>query len=778
MPAVLQKALADLRRYPLQTLMLLIITAGAMAVFSLGILSIAQSGDPYTRLHESIKAPHLWAWFPGKADSYLDQLRKLPGTQQYTEWKATFVATTIGTQSAAEDAFVMAVPGGTKDAPGLRLEEGRHVTPGETGVVVIDRTFAREKKINLGDEVVVNTPDAQIPLKVVGMVVHTYACKYPLCKPSFFFTTEEVYKALGLPADHIQLSMYVTAATPQEVAKVTREARKIVADYAECGCLKTEPRVSSYLDVRDVYQFLNSLRYILQVVFGVFAIVAVGLILANAISGMVLAEWRTIGILKALGFKRSQIVGVYFLQSLVIGLAGSALGVAVAHAMAPSQIKDLFDSLGTQPTLTFNPTFAISAVLIGGLVTALFAVPAAIGAAKSRPAEAIAYGFKVFSKKPSWLVRLLWSLRAPLPFVLGVRDAVARPARFITTVVTIIIAIFVMHFSFTFERYLTETSTSPALENRYHQVTVASNKLTPAEIESFLNGRAEVAAYHSETRARISNPGIAYQAAAVAYGPGVEKLPYYAQEGRWFQQKDEVVAGVSFLRAVGAKVGDTITVVISEKSRPVKVVGQIFDMDFGGNLLVMSKETFQEFDSTLQPIRYLVKLKDAGQASAVASGWMESTGFSLVVKKLDSEAPAEIKSMVTMLRQMAWILALIAAISLVSTMMMNSRERVLDTGILKSVGLSPAGTIAMAAIGATLIGLVGIAIALPSARGMSKWLMDGGKDFGFGAFHTPELGAGVLALIGGIVIVLAVAASLPAALWSARVSPARVLVRE
>lgn len=776
MSPVLQKALADLRRFPLQSLMLVIITAGAMAVFSLGILSIAQSGDPYTRLHESIKAPHLWAWFPGQANGYLNRIRELPGTEQHAAWKATFVPANVGTESLPEDAFLMAIPGGTKDAPGLRLEEGRHLTPGETGAVVLDRTFAREKKISLGDKVTLSSTEAQIPLEVVGLAVHTYACKYPLCKPSYFFTTEEVYAALGLPADHVQISMFAT--DPKQVSTLTREARKIANDYSECGCLLTEPRVSSYLDVRDVYQFLNSLRYILQVVFGVFAMVAVGLILANAISGMVLAEWRTIGILKALGFKRGQVVGVYFLQSLIIGLVGSALGVAAAHFLAPSQVKELFDSLGTELALTFNPTFAISAVAIGGLATALFAIPAALGAARSRPAEAIAHGFKVFGKKPSWLVKALWSLRLPMPFVLGVRDAVARPSRFITTVVTIMIAIFVMHFSFTFERYLDVTSNTPALENRYHQVTVASAKMQPGEIEAFLTGRTEVETFHSETRARVINPGIAYTAAALAYGPGAEKLPYYAQEGRWFQAKDEVVAGVSYLRAVGAKVGDTINITISEKSRDVLIVGQIFDMDFGGNLLVMSLETFREFDQVIQPTRYLVKLKDAGQATAVSTGWMESSGFSLAVKPLNSAPPAEITSMVTMLRQMSWVLALIAAVSLVSTMLMNSRERVLDTGILKSVGFSPGGTVATAMIGATLIGLVGIAIALPSARGVSKWMMDGGKDFGFGAFHTPELGAGVLALIGGIVILLAVAASLPAASWSARVSPARVLARE
>lgn len=776
MQVVWQKALGDLRRRPLQTLLLALITAGATAMLSLGILTVAMSGEPYGRLHESIKAPQIWVWLPTAAPFYVDRMRDATGVESLKESKANFIQVTGGTEHVTEEAFLTAFSEGTESVSGLRITEGRHVAANEANAIVLDRSYAAERGIKLGDKLTATTPRGQLSMDVVGLGVHTFACKFPTCKPTQIFASESLYQSLTFPEDGFFLTIHLSnyAQTPA----ASKQIRQIVNDFAACGCLATEPRVQSYLDVMDIYQFLNALRFSLQVVFGLFAIVAVGLILANVIGGSVLAEWRSIGILKALGFTRRQIIGVYFLQSLLVGLLGSVLGMVVAYLITPAQLKDLADSLGTPQAISFNLPFMIIMPLVGALLTAFFAIPPAMAAARAQPAEAIANGFKMGSNRPARLVEWLWRLRLPLVGLLAVRDAFARPARTLTTMVTIMIAIFVLHFSFTFRAYMVESTTNPAVENRHHDLTVRPNSLSHQEVEEFLSKQSDVSAFHSETRQRVSVPGISYQGAALGYGPGSEKLPYFAQKGRWFQGPDEVVVGVSFLRAIDKRIGETTEITINGTTLPVKIVGQIFDMDFGGNLMVMDQATFAKFDSTTAPSRYLVDLKPNLDAAAISLRFQESTGGGLLSTKLDAAQPPEITAMVGMLQQMSLVLAIIAVISLISSTMMTARERVLDTGILKSLGLTPGGTTTVSMLSAILIGLLGTGIAIPLSQGVTRWLMAGGEDFGFGAFYTPDVGSGLLLAVGVGATLLAVLASLPSAFWSAAVPPARVLVRE
>src|SRR6185312_9310827 len=63
---------------------------------------------------------------------------------------------------------------------------------------------------------------------------------------------------------------------------------------------------------------------------GLIIVILGGIAVSSVTRVFVLQKIRSIAVLKCLGASSRQIIGVYLLQVLVLGLAGSLLGVAIA----------------------------------------------------------------------------------------------------------------------------------------------------------------------------------------------------------------------------------------------------------------------------------------------------------------------------------------------------------------------------------------------------------------------------------------------------------------
>ena len=94
----------------------------------------------------------------------------------------------------------------------------------------------------------------------------------------------------------------------------------------------------------------------------------------------------TIAIMKCIGARSSQIIRIYLVQALGLGLAGSLLGVFLGflvQAGAPWLIANYFPDA---PQLGWQPATALQAMLIGILTTLLFSLPPLLGIRRVRPA--------------------------------------------------------------------------------------------------------------------------------------------------------------------------------------------------------------------------------------------------------------------------------------------------------------------------------------------------------------------------------------------------------
>jgi len=110
---------------------------------------------------------------------------------------------------------------------------------------------------------------------------------------------------------------------------------------------------------------------------GLIIVILGGIAVSSVTRVFILQKIRSIAVLKCVGARSRQIVAVYVLQVVALGLAGSLLGVAIARAAVaaiPLAIGPKSTSLLAQARYGITASAAAQGVAIGVLVSLLFAV--------------------------------------------------------------------------------------------------------------------------------------------------------------------------------------------------------------------------------------------------------------------------------------------------------------------------------------------------------------------------------------------------------------------
>jgi putative ABC transport system permease protein len=110
---------------------------------------------------------------------------------------------------------------------------------------------------------------------------------------------------------------------------------------------------------------------------GLVIVILGGIAVSSVTRVFVLQKIRSIAVLKCLGATSGQIMGIYLLQVVSLGLAGSLLGVAIARlalAGIPIALGPASTSLLATVNYTINWRIALQGITIGVLVSLLFSL--------------------------------------------------------------------------------------------------------------------------------------------------------------------------------------------------------------------------------------------------------------------------------------------------------------------------------------------------------------------------------------------------------------------
>jgi putative ABC transport system permease protein len=179
-------------------------------------------------------------------------------------------------------------------------------------------------------------------------------------------------------------TLYVQADRPQDVPIVTREVAEVLQLRHRAGAEYSVQNLSSILDVaRSISRALS----IILVVIASIALVISGIGIMNIMLVTVTERTREIGIRKALGARRREILAQFLVEAFLISGGGALIGVLLAAAV-PAFTQPLLpsDLRVTTSWLSVAVAFGVSC-----LTGVLFGYLPADRAARLQPTEALRY---------------------------------------------------------------------------------------------------------------------------------------------------------------------------------------------------------------------------------------------------------------------------------------------------------------------------------------------------------------------------------------------------
>jgi putative ABC transport system permease protein len=181
--------------------------------------------------------------------------------------------------------------------------------------------------------------------------------------------------------------------------------------------------------------------------------------------------------------------------------------------------------------------------------------------------------------------------------------------------------------------------------------------------------------------------------------------------GRWYSGADETVASSSLLRTTGHHVGDTVTVTADGGSRSLTIVGAYLGGE--GEGLAVDSSALTGLSTKTQPAEYEVAVKPGTSIDAYVQAVDAADQEVQASNRVVDESETSFVLMMGLVGTLTLVLSVVAALGVFNTVVLNTRERIQEIGVLKTLGMTPRQVRAMVVASMVGLGVVAGVIAVP-----------------------------------------------------------------
>jgi putative ABC transport system permease protein len=543
------------------------------------------------------------------------------------------------------------------------------------------------------------------------------------------------------------------------------------------------------------------------VAFAVIGLIMSVLIVINVVSGAVVAGYRRIGILKSIGFTPAQVAAAYCAQALIPAAAGCLGGLLLGNLLSAALLSRAASVY--QVGALGIPAWVEAAVPVTMLLlAAIAALLPAVRAGRLSATAAIAAGRAPRQGGGHAAYRLLGRTRLPRPVTLGLAAPFARPARTAVTLTAILLGATAVTFAVGLGASLSRvvagldlTNTeqvqvplptgpagAPAGGFRVHSgpppagghaqrprlpkapTTAQADAAVGAAIAAQSGTGHDVA----ETDQQVTVAGLTGQIPVTAFRGDARWLGYELISGRWYTGPGQVDVPTYFLTMTGKSLGDSVTFTFGGRQLTARITGEVFDSDNNGLAMITDWATLAAADPSLaQPTQYDIGLRPGTSVAAYAASLGSRLGPGYSVSMAGGGGGLGI--ILSLIGLLTLLLAAVAGLGVLNTVLLQTRERVHDLGVYKAVGMTPRQTIVMVLCWVAGIGLVAGLAAVPAGIALHRYLVPL-----MGNAAGSALPASIITVYGaGEVAVLALAGiAIGAASWAAAARSAAALRAE
>jgi putative ABC transport system permease protein len=716
MRALLTKAFADLKRRKLQTAVVFLIVLLASGTATLALTLMQQTSGPYDRAFEAQSGAHLQVYFEASRVSR-EQVASSGGVIGATATGGPYPIDSIHLERGSEKLETNTQVQG-RDQPGgqvsqVQLVSGRWASgPGE---IVLTRSFADLYRISVGDVVSDVAVASKPPLRVVGEAVSMDQGSADL-STNTFWVTEAEFPVLSSPRPGWWVG-YRFPGHPDD-ATLSQALDRLKASLP-AGAVSGS---ATYLLFRSVFGITNSILTNTLLAFSLFALGASAAIVVNMVTGIVLAAYREVGVLKALGSTPGQVVMVFVLQMLIPALVAAVAGAVLGTLIAQPLLQQSGHALGLPPDTTLSLVPDLVAVALGlGLVAGAAALPA-LRAGRLSPSRALAMGSAPVNTGGSRVRRLLGT-RAPRAVALGVGEAFARPVRAGLTVLAVLLGVATVIFAVGARQSLDRVQAANTQQGTAQVLVQREQAYPDASVAATLAAQPETSRVVAQAFDDVTIQGYSEPVSTLGFRGDATQLGYLVIAGRWFQAPGEALAPKQLLDDAHLHIGDTVTATASGRSTRVTIVGESFSVNNFGHSLFMDLSTLQRLVPEDAPIFYFVVLRSGADTSAYVHRVADTAPDFITVRSTDEQPIGPVQIIDSVTAVLALVLVVIAAAGLFNTVLLSTRERLRDTAILKALGMTPGQVVAMVVATALALGVIGGILGVPAGVAIFRALL-------------------------------------------------------
>lgn len=457
--------------------------------------------------------------------------------------------------------------------------------------------------------------------------------------------------------------------------------------------------------------------------FGVLGVILSVIILASVINATIAASARRIGILKALGCTPAQVVRMSAVQAVIPCVFGVVLGTLFGTFGAISLLGSTGEALDVGTPSLSAPIEVL--VPIGALaLVAVTAVLAAGRAGRMSVLEALSAGRTPTAGRGRTMQRLLAQSRLPRPVSLGLAAPFARPARALALTLAVVFGVIAATFAVGVAGSLNQATADDSDNKGGVLVYVDANKNGPASAQDAaaairaIEAQPGTAAYASTISFPMSVQGVGEDGTVTEFTGRGSWSFYPIVSGHWLSGPNQAVLPTHLMRAANLHLGGTITVSEDGRDFPLTIVGEAFDTHEQGMEVLAEASTFAAVQHATPLGSISVQLRpgtDQGSYMAALNRSLASSGSVAVTGESGGGRLKLIMGGLSVM--MTLVLVLVAALGVIGSVMLDTRERVHDIGVYKAVGMTPKQTTTMVLTSVLSLGV--IAGAIGAALGMA-----------------------------------------------------------
>ncbi|WP_301248732.1 ABC transporter permease [Paenibacillus vandeheii] len=616
----------------------------------------------------------------------------------------------------------------------LVFSSGTQSSAPAQGTIWIPTSMANGYDMAVGDTVNFKTGSTTLNLRVSGIVVDVpYGAPFTNTARIWMNSTDyqSDFQTLAGKDNHmmgIHFDDYQTNSSYWE-----RYASETGAPFLETK-MEFESISSFYLIINQIIGFI---MIFLGAVMMVIALITIGFTISDAI----LANYKTIGILKSLGLTSGRTIGTYVIQytllSLVAVLPSVALSVFVSKFIIHISVSSLRAGNNDIPMEGIG-----AAMLIGILLFALVILFVVLYAKKARriePVQAIRYGMsetdntRLARRMNSPLAGRVGFARLPVAAVIGIRNLIKNTKSSILMLLLTTMAASVLVLGYVVLTSITgiyQTAAKWGYDNANIAAVVVNKTTFPrAELQNVLeeDPRIKNVGWQGNITGVIlpdDSTDVASQSTSLylrVLDGSYQDLGFETLRGNNPELENEISIGVSVAKMFNKDMGDLIDLYIEGEKRTFMISGiyqAISDLSVSGRITAQAVRSVNPDYGDVNVA--FINVNDPSQAGAIANQLNErfKDSASIVTQKtlLDSVYAEAASIFVYPMALIGLLFILVTFIIIFSTCRISIRKESKTYGIYKSIGMTSGkirfsiatGVVALALIGSMLGVIVGV----------------------------------------------------------------------